>query len=285
MLAALVLINYPLVICSLIHLLQTRRLRWFNGFGFFLACTQSYLLTDRVTIVVFLITGTFVWIYLNGWRTIRGTLLIKLGLVASLVVVYFWGVGNIFGRLISEDSHTWEVQYLNTSSQLGLRFSDPYFYATGAFITMQHAMRDVHGHLWGIRTFFPVARLLYAMDILERRPEEAILQFYFVPIPFNTYTYLFALYEDFGVLGVVCFPFLLGYFETHLYLSMRARPTIFSVAGTASLMAVNVFTVFIALQSTILIWYYLGVMLLVSKSCSHRSRFPAAQPVVSSRIT
>jgi oligosaccharide repeat unit polymerase len=146
-------------------------------------------------------------------------------------------------------------------------------------------MRDVHGHLWGVRTFFPVARLLYAVDILEHRPEEASLQFYLVPIPFNTYTYLFAFYEDFGVLGVVCFPFLLGYLETRLYLSMKARPSIFSVAGTGSLMAVNIFTVFIALQSTILIWYYLCVMFIISEWCSRRIRFAVVRDSISPRLT
>jgi oligosaccharide repeat unit polymerase len=284
-LASLVLLNYPLFICSLIYLLQMKRLRWFNGLGFLLAFTQSYLLTDRVTLVVFLVTGAFVWIYLSGWQKIRGTLLIKLGLVAGLTVFYFMGVGNVFGRLISTNSHKWEEQYLNTNSELGLVFSDPYLYATGPFITLQDAMDDVRGHLWGVRTFFPVARLLFAMHIIDRRPEEASLQFYFVPIPFNTYTYLFAFYEDFGLLGVICFPFLLGYLESRLYISMKARPTIFSVAGTASLMAANVFTVFIALPSTILVWYYLGVMLLISEWCSHRVQFPAVKRVIGARFT
>jgi oligosaccharide repeat unit polymerase len=276
MLASLVLLNYPLAMCCLIHVLQTKRLRWFTCLGFFLACTQSYLLTDRVTLVVFCITGTFVWAYLNGWQRISGTLLIKMGFVVGLTIAYFLGIGNFFGKLISGDSHQWEVQYLSRSSELDLLFSNPYIYATGSFVTMQQAMDDVRGHMWGTRTFFPIARVLYAIDALKHRPEEASMDFYFVPIPYNTYTYLFAFYEDFGLAGVLFFPFLLGYLETRLYLSMKAEPTLFSVSGTASLMAVNIFTVFIALPSTILIWYYFIVLFAISKWCSRSVALPAA---------
>ena len=112
---------------------------------------------------------------------------------------------------------------------LDLLFSNPYIYATGSFVTMQQAMDDVRGQVWGTRTFFPIARFLYAIDALKQRPEEANMDFYLVPIPYNTYTYLFAFYEDFGLAGVLFFPFLLGYLETRLYLSMKAQTTLFSI--------------------------------------------------------
>jgi oligosaccharide repeat unit polymerase len=159
-LAALVLLNYPLVICCLLYTLQTKKIKWFTCLGFLLACAQSHLLTDRVTVVVFLVTGTFVWMYLKGWQKLSPSVLIKLGVVVALMVGYFVANGKFFGRLVSTDSHTSQMQYLNAYSDLDLLLANPYMYATGPFITMQQAMAKTPDRLWGIRTFFPVAASL-----------------------------------------------------------------------------------------------------------------------------
>lgn len=52
-------------------------------------------------------------------------------------------------------------------------------------------------------------------------------EFYLIPIPFNTFTYLNVFYSDFGVIGLLILPGLFGFAVTHLYTRMRLRPSFF----------------------------------------------------------
>lgn len=280
----LLLANYPLFICSVIHLLTSKKFRWFTAIGLFLPIVQGFLMMSRNTFAVPLISGAFVWLYYHGSRALSRRVLSGCALALVFVGLYFVGVGFWYGKLASSPDYSfYKSKDLNVTSQIMLQFIDPYMYATGNFPTLQAAMGDVHGRLWGMRTFFPIARALYAVGFLHDRPENASLEFYFIPIPFNASTYLFSLYEDFGTAGIIIYPFFLGWLGTKLYLRMRAQPTIFILGSTAVLMTAIVYSVFIALASTFTVWYCLVALFMVSRRCavkSARVRTPIHQPAL-----
>jgi len=268
-LALLLLVNYPLFVCSLIHLLGTKKLRWFTAVGLCLPALQGYLTMSRNTLAIPVATSLFVWFYFRGWRTLSPKILMRSVLVLSLIAAYFIVVGLWYGKLASSENSAYKQQDFSVNSQIALQFMDPYIYATGNFPTLQEAMWDLRGRrLWGVRTFFPFARLFYAVGLLDERPENASLKFYFVPIPCNTYTYLFSLYEDFGAAGVVLLPFLTGWTATQFYLRMKAQPSIFSIGGAACFMVVILYSVFIALGSKFDVWYYLLLLYVISRRCA-----------------
>jgi oligosaccharide repeat unit polymerase len=273
--ALLLLVNFPVFACSLIHFLKAKKLHWFSTVGLGLPLIQSYVFADRNSLAIAAITSLFVWIYFNQWRQFNRKILKVASALACLIATYFMVGGLLYGKLISSESKSYNEENYNVTSGAAIALANPYMYATGAFPTMQAAIADVHGKLWGSRTFFPAARLLYGIGLIQQRPENASMDFYFVPIPFNTYTHLFSFYEDFGLAGAILLPFLLGWWQTKSYLEMKLRPTLFSIGATAAFMTINIYSIFIALESTILIWYFFSLIFVVSRACSSNAPFGA----------
>lgn len=268
-LALLLSAIYPLSVCSLIHVLVSKKVRWFAGVGLILPAVQGFLTMSRNNLGVPLIAGAFVWFYYRGWRGLNRRIMTVCAGALALVLLYFVGVGFWYGKEATAPEYSlYRDRDISITSSVGLQLAFPYMYATGNFPTLQAAMGDVHGRLWGERTLFPIARLLYGIGLLQERPENATLEFYYVPVPFNTETYLFGIYEDFGSAGIIVYPFLLGCVGTRLYLAMRERPTIFSVGCTAVLMVVIVYSVFISLASTFQVWLWVITLLAISRKCT-----------------
>jgi oligosaccharide repeat unit polymerase len=264
---------YPLFICSVIHLLESKKLRSFTLIGLSLPAIQGYLTVSRNALAVPIISGVFVWFYYRGWRSFSRKIISRGALALLFIGVYFVGIGFWYGKLASSANYSYyKLEDINVTSQVALQFVDPYIYTTVNFPTLQQALGDVHGRTWGTRTFFPVAQVLYTLGLLHDRPEFANMQFYNVPIPSNSATYLLSIYEDFGMAGVVIYPFLLGYIGTKVYLNMRSHPTIFSIGNTAVLMAVIIYSIFIELGSMFQVWYCVGALLIVSRRCIVKHR-------------
>src|ERR1700737_1347887 len=261
------LLNYPLFACSLIYYLRSKRLHLINAIGIVFPCIQSYIQTDRITLAILLFSGSMTWIYFNRWNTLNRRLIRMVVYSCLLMLSYFIGAGYLYGKLVFERVEAFGVDSFNATPQFAMFLIDPYLYATGSFPTFQEAMNEEDHMRWGARTFFPVARLLYAMNLLRERPEGASMEVYNVPVPINTCTYLFSFYEDFGIPGVVLFPFFLGWLQTRLYLRMKKSPTLFSLTGTAGFLMTDLLSTFIALITTINVWYFLAVVYGVSRYC------------------
>jgi oligosaccharide repeat unit polymerase len=279
-LGALTLLSYPLVACSLVHILDSGRLTWLTTFGFAVPALETYLLTDRLTLITFMACSFFIWIY-HGKRTAfdrKAMSLLGTGLLCGLA--YFLVVGGLYGKLVTLASPSFQYSTISKNSQLGLRVLDPYVYATGSFPTFQAAMNDVDHFSWGTQSLYPLARVLYGLGVLQRKPDAVDFTFYLVPIPFNNYTWLFTFYSDFGVCGVLLLPGLIGWFETRLYVRMREAPTLFSISGSSALAAATALTACGFVQYDFILWYFLLVMFFVSKKVCLRSNGSVRSPAV-----
>lgn len=277
-LGALVLLCYPLFVCSLIDIFATRKVRWFTCVGLVIPVAETYLLTDRGTLIGYMICSFFVWVYHSKRRRpdSKAVLLVSAGVVCGLI--YFLAVGGLYDKLIEITSPAAEYTTFVPQSGTELRLLTPYVYATGAFPTFQAAMNDVQMKSWGTQSFYPLARVLHKVGILERQPVAADFTFYLVPVPFNNCTWLFAFYTDFGACGVLLLPLVVGWGETRLYVRMKESPTIFSVAGSAALAAATALTPFGFVQYDFILWYFLVAMLLVSEfAILNGRRLPAVR--------
>lgn len=270
---ALILLSYPLFVSSLIHILESRRLTLLGVVGTLVPAIETYLLTDRLTLIIFLTCSFFLWIYHSRRRTFDRRVVYFLAGGLLCILVYFLAVGGFYRRLVTPSSASFQYSSVDSDSQLGIRLLDPYIYVTGSFPTFQAAVNDVDRLTWGTQTFYPLARLFYAVDIIERRPEASDFTFYFVPIPFNTYTWLYSFYCDFGIGGVLLLPGFIGWLETRFYVRMKETPTVFSLAGSSALAAATAFTTFGFIQYDFMLWGFIAVMFLVSKRvCVARSK-------------
>jgi oligosaccharide repeat unit polymerase len=100
-----------------------------------------------------------------------------------------------------------------------------YIYLTGPFIAFSEHLSNWHGTLmWGQNMFTPIAKLLsligfsidynILLEVTVKKPE-------FIPFWFNTFTYLRDVFDDFGFLGIIIFPYLLSLVGTYYYLKCR----------------------------------------------------------------
>jgi oligosaccharide repeat unit polymerase len=222
----------------------------------------------------------FIWIYHSERKEFDRKVLCVLGAGLLCGLSYFLAVGGLYGKLATLASPAFQYSTISKNSQLGLRALDPYAYATGSFPTFQVAIDDVDRFTWGTQSIYPLSRILYGLGVLQRKPYAVDFTFYFVPIPFNNYTWLFTFYSDFGVCGVLLLPGIVGWFETRLYVRMKEAPTLFSLAGSSALAAATAFTVSGFVQYDFILWYFLVVMLLVSKRVCSRQKGSIRVPAV-----
>ena len=88
---------------------------------------------------------------------------------------------------------------------------------------------------WGINTFFPAAKILYGLGLLDTNPQYIRLfqETIWVPIGggSNTYTLLGGMYADFGGLGSFGLFFLLGLLTSYVFVRYRRRPKLWSIVA------------------------------------------------------
>ena len=269
---------YPVFACSFVHWLMTRRIRWFSAVGLIGPIIHCFLLTDRGTLVYLVLTCLFIWIYIR--RRDRITVrLASAGLaVVFVAILYFVGLGVLEGRVVSPESGDEYSGNMNVTSEVMVTLAYPYIYATGSFPAFQEGMSDVRSFSLGTRTFYPALIVLKKFWILSEVQGWAIYDYYYVPIPMNTYTWLFTFYQDFGIAGVLVLPFVFGYLETRLYLRMKMAPTFLLILGTSALMVVNIFSVFIPLSSLPEFWFYFLAVGALSRYCWGPMNETASRP-------
>ena len=89
---------------------------------------------------------------------------------------------------------------------------------------------------WGMNTFAPFYRLLAKLGF-----PTAVAGYeenYYTPVPMNTSTYLKDVHSDFGLPGIVIFPYLLGLISAYLGLRVAYRPRLVDIVLLAHLVLV-----------------------------------------------
>jgi oligosaccharide repeat unit polymerase len=183
-----------------------------------------------------------------------GTTIPRTQKIITLIV----GAGLLIGTAELVRSHRGMIESMEGTSPAlqrlhGSSFITPSIYE---YLTIHHGVlnqylkRDQEHPSWGENTFGPVYRVLYKFGF-DTYTSDYML-FYKTPLGANTGTYLRELHADFGVLGVMIVPYLLGALGAWLWYRQLDRPTYLNFVVISHLFVLFVFSVLV--QAT-RIWY------------------------------
>jgi len=185
------------------------------------AAASLILTTAKVNLMKLIVWCIFLLLYLNlnrlGIR--RASALVVLTLVAGFglfIVLSSWG-GEEF------ENTAW-YRYVPVSGYAG-KLLYAYIYNTGQIPTLDKLLHDPSVEFqWGKLTFLPIAKLI-GMVIPEFTVPSHIGTFYPIPFPFNVATYLDVMYKDFGLLGTLLIPFVLGWLTSAMFIRFLRTPS------------------------------------------------------------
>lgn len=172
-------------------------------------------------------------------RKSQRTIMIGLGALVALFVL----VGMARSRNGIEDPLRGFARFSMPSALLQV-----YIYLTGPFHAFSQHLATGSGDLaWGQNLLTPLAKILGVLGfpgvdsnmlkMVTVRPP------IFIPFWFNTYTYLMDWYADFGVIGILLGPYLLGTLSTWFFCSdFYKRPTALAISSLLGVQLVFSFT-------------------------------------------
>ena len=126
----------------------------------------------------------------------------------DLYIIYYWESQVDFGNSLIES--------------LGNGVTLPYLYATTSWSNFTWAIESEMPYTLGARSFYSFSSVFQFDGYLAEPP---IYSF-----PFNTHAYLTDYYLDFGPIGIIIFPFLMGMLLKHAYLLKCSSDDIFDKA-------------------------------------------------------
>lgn len=227
--------------------------RWLTAAGVGWISMVPFLFTGDRTLII---TG-FLWalFFHLVWRPVARPRRLVAGLVMSLVIAL--GLFTLLGSRISATINN----HPEIKAQLTTRTLDslalPYVYLTANVPTLSQLMKDpIRPHTDGRMTLLPLVKLAHAVGIGGTPPEEVGA---FYPIPFetfNTYTWLSAFYLDFGLIGCLILPLIIGFAFTRVTSSALRRRRLTLIWLSSLSLYVVAFSLVVNKLSTTLTWEY-----------------------------
>lgn len=198
------------IVCGLISL-------YFSLFGFILWMLILFILS-LLSLVATLARWEVIWAlfvflipyhYLGEKITLRKTIIYMVPILSLIVML-----GSL--RTIHAG-----LDYINRIGGIELPpalyiFSWPYLYFATSIENLQQEIIYVakYGYDFGIHTFLPLLAFSGLKSIVH-------IPYYAVSTGFNTGTFLQPFYRDFGIIGVIVFPFMIGFALSYIYLKIR----------------------------------------------------------------
>lgn len=221
--------------------LRVVSLRFLPGYlAFIAAAIRDFGFLGRSEIIsamfLYLVAG-----YL-GQRVFLGISRVSFGqirrwvLAVGLVVIIIFPIGDLLGK------HELESSFATSREVLG--FPIPSFLLSvsnrlaGPLPALDDALQeDDSTRFWGIATFYPLSRVVERLRVtagavLGSHDKEGlpVVEYTsdtrFVPTPINTYTWLRYFYDDFGFMGVLLVPYLVGFAASYLWVKLHARRSV-----------------------------------------------------------
>lgn len=171
---------------------------------------------------------------------------------------------------------TWQM-FLNKSTVVNAPFikavvHDSLVYLTGNLDTLRPLMGSVHEFSYGLVTLYPIGiALSKVLPSVVERPDLAI-PFYAGSVPFNTTPYLYYAYRDFGILGVLVVPYLLGFAVASVYVTYCRKPHPVYLALSALALTAILFTIRQNSLGDYDLWFWGLVASVTLLMCAHTER-------------
>ncbi len=217
----------------------------------------------------------------GGWH--KGASLRNIGFGLVVAVGAFQLIGSATGKTGRSDSRI--QAYVHPSLERN-EFTSAVVYLTGAIPALSELLSDSAATVgrpdggrdeeWRPPALYLLLPLWKLLGLAAGGEEVA--SFVFVPIPFNVFTWLEPYYRDFGPIGVLVCPFLLGLVVAHLLMrgwaasgsGWRARSAGYRMLG-ALLLALTAWAPFVNKFVSTFTWEYV-IILVVSMIIETRRR-------------
>jgi len=167
---------------------------------------------------------------------------INIRVVIITIIIFsfaFWGIGELrstqfLGNFIYNVSNMkYSEEYAN--------FTGPYMYVAMNLENVAYGVDNLSNHHYGVNTL----DWIYAIMGLQESLNDYLLvdkKNYLVTNAFTTMSYMWYLYADFGILGVIFGSFFAGQLMSRLYNKMRVKPSLKLI----NLYAIFTFIVFLS---------------------------------------
>jgi len=234
----------------------------------FLATTTSYfLLLQRFDFAVAAVL-TFVFMYYSSEiLRLRNVILIGLGFVGvSYAISSIRLVGHIanYAYLVSEMKFPIQYAFI----------TEPYMYLVTNLENFVHAASRIDQFTFGYYTFDFITALTglkhWVADYYQ------LVESPYMIAGYNTYTFLWPFYRDFGIPGLVLLPLAEGFIISWVYSAMKRDPSILRVAMYGTAVFVMLFSFFIHAPSLLHFVFNMLLIYLVNRSVMRHSGTSAA---------
>lgn len=234
---------------------------WIGMIGLICAIS-TFFMVARTQFVTILIWSFFFTVYLKPVSFSSFKFITRL----SILLVIFLGVFNFWAQILGKTVYVNRTILSAVNAPEFLSFLvDPYIYLTGTIPAFQIHISHVDNYFLGTYMVLPLTKIVARLAPNIEVPNE-ILPFYAIPFRFNVTTYLNVFYEDFGIIGLIVGPFLLGVLTNLIYYKMRKNPSIWLVYINSLIAYCLVYSVFNNRFITTYVWefVFLGVIFCIS---------------------
>jgi len=225
----------------------------------------TLVMEDRTRFFYAVLWTGLVLAHLRKWKVKK--IIAGGAMVGLLLIVQFLAVASWLGKVARNSPGIIAAE--DIPNQLDLLLP-PYVYLTGNFPALQAYVENSRASTDGEMTFRPLFEVLSLFDS-HLAPPDVVGEFYEIPFPFNTYTWLQQFYSDFGVAGAFLGPMIVGLLAGLVYFSFLRNGSLYGlyVNGLFSFcLAISVMVNHLTQGPA---WYFLGLGWLIFHYVEHRS--------------
>lgn len=171
----------------------------------------SVIMVSKFDIAVFIFFFLFSYLkYGTKKLTTFKKHFIFIGILAVIPYIFAWSYS------LRNQTEAVNSKFLLSNTFFSQEFSNaislPYFYFTTAWSNFAQTILSVQEFNYGAYTFYPFFSALQIEDLISYVSSKTIYIH-----PFNTFSFLTDYYMDFGIIGLIICPFLLGILVFHSY--------------------------------------------------------------------
>jgi oligosaccharide repeat unit polymerase len=232
------------------------------GIVFLTTMTSYFLLLQRFDFAIAAVLIFVFMYYSSEFLRLRNVILVGLGFVAV-----FYGISSI--RLVG---HIANYGYLVSRMRFPIQYAfvtEPYMYLVTNLENFVHAASRINQFTFGYYTFDFVTALTglkhWIADYAQLAESPYMIAGY------NTYTFLWPFYRDFGIPGLVVFPLAEGFIISWVYCAMKRDPSILRIAMYATAVFVMLISFFNHAPSLLHFVFNMTLIYVVNRSVIRHS--------------
>jgi oligosaccharide repeat unit polymerase len=176
----------------------------------------------------------FIMLFLVALKRRRSGVVSELVALVSLVgalALYFTFAGEMLGKT---SEHFADLAGGFRGPEVLRPFAGFYIYVAANIPALQaFTVEHARTRTYGLFQILPLAKFVQAAGVITPELPNEVGESVYVPLAFNTYTYLNVFFLDWGVLGIVLGPFLFGFLGNWFFVRTCSRGRVWHVVGSA----------------------------------------------------